>query len=180
MREAMNAKLGAAKNQSGKGKKRKAAEIEKAKGESVVNGHDSKRQKTSGAPAAPKTSAAVAAMARKVADSLVEEELKRKTVMSDAVASLYGPKERVTSKKETFMTMGTFTRVSETQFTNSYFAECSSVRVARGLPPRSCLLGPNEDDAEHFRGSLPSFPHGRTRIILYYYSSISLWTRWSQ
>jgi len=108
MRAAMEAKRGAAKNQSGKGKKRKAAEIERANEESGVNGHDSKRQKTSIAPVAPKTNTAVAAMARKVAESLAEEELKRKTVMSDAVASLYGPNE----KRQTFMTMGTFTRVS--------------------------------------------------------------------
>ena len=119
MRAAMEAKRGAARNQSGKGKKRKAAEMEKAKGESAVNGHDLKRQKTSMASAAPKTNAAVAAMARKVAESLAEEELKRKTVMSDAVASLYGPKDGVTEKKETFMTMGTFTRVSETQLTRT-------------------------------------------------------------
>jgi len=107
MRVAMEAKRGAA---SGKGKKRKAAEMEKTNEESVVNGHDPKRQKTSIASIPPKTNAAVAAMARKVAESLAEEELKRKTVMSDAVASLYGPKVRVTEKKETFMTMGTFTR----------------------------------------------------------------------
>ena len=115
MRAAMEAKRAAAKNQNGKGKKRKAVEMEKAKGESAVNGRDSKRQKTSIAPAAPKTNAAVAAMARKVAESLAEEELKRKTVMSDAVASLYTAKGTVNQKKETFTTMGTFTRVSKTQ-----------------------------------------------------------------
>jgi hypothetical protein len=121
MHAAMEAKRAAARNQSGKGKKRKAAEMEKVKGESAVNDHGSKRQKTSTmAPAAPKTNAAVAAMARKVTESLAEEELKRKTVMSDAVASLYGPKGKFTERKETFTTMGTFTRVSEALFT-TYF-----------------------------------------------------------
>lgn len=118
---AMKAKRGAAKSQSGKGKKRKAVDMEKAKGESAVNGHDSKRQKTSMAHVAPKTNAAMAGMARKVAESLAEEELKRRTVMSDAVASLYGPKERLTERKETFTTMGTFTRVSKTRLTRSCF-----------------------------------------------------------
>ena len=121
MRATMEAKRAASKNQSGKGKKRKAAEMERANGESVGNGHDSKRHKTSTAPTAPKTNAAVAAMARKVAESLVEEELKRKTVMSGAVASLYEPKKRVVERKETFMTMGTFTRVSWTQPTRASF-----------------------------------------------------------
>lgn len=115
MRAAMETKRGAVKKRSGKGKKRKAGEMEK---ETAINGHDSKRQKTSMAPA-PKTNAAVAAMARKVVESLAEEELKRKTVMSGAVASLYGPKGKVKDKKETFMTMGTFTRVSETQRTRT-------------------------------------------------------------
>jgi len=111
MRAAMETKRGAAKlqKQSGKGKKRKAGEMEKANQESTINGHDSKRQRNSMAPA-PKTNAAVAVMTRKVAESLAEEELKRKTVMSGAVASLYGPKEKFMEKKETFMTMGTFTR----------------------------------------------------------------------
>src|SRR5258708_38875945 len=63
MRATMETKRGAVKNQSGKGKKRKAGEMEKGNGESSNSGHDSKRQKTSMAPA-PKTNAAVAAMAR--------------------------------------------------------------------------------------------------------------------
>ena len=109
MRAAMETKREVAQKQSRKGKKRKAGELEKGVKDSAINGHDSKRQKTSMAPA-PKTNAAVAAMTRRVTESLAEEELKRKTVMSGAVASLYGSK----GKKETFMTMGTFTRVSKT------------------------------------------------------------------
>lgn len=118
MRAAMETKRGCAKKLSGKGKKRKVGEMEKGSEESTTNGHDTKRQKSSIAPA-PKTNAAVAAMARRVAESLAEEELKRKTVMSGAVASLYGPKDQVTKKRETFMTMGTFTRVSKTQLTRT-------------------------------------------------------------
>jgi Rtf2 RING-finger len=122
MRVAMEATRGAAKAQGGKSKKRKAVEMEKMNGEPAVDGQDLKRQRTGMAPTAPKTNAAVAAMARKVTESLAEEELKRKTVMSDAVASLYGPRGKVT-EKETFMTMGTFTRVSWTQFMRTCLAD---------------------------------------------------------
>lgn len=52
----------------------------------------------------------IAAARRAVAQSLAEEEAKRKANMSDAVKSLYEPAN--SSRKETFMTMGTFTRVS--------------------------------------------------------------------
>lgn len=53
----------------------------------------------------------IATASRAVAHSLAQEEAKRKANMSEAVKSLYGPKDGV-KKKETFMTMGTFTRVS--------------------------------------------------------------------
>lgn len=46
---------------------------------------------------------------RAVQSSLAMEEAKRKAGMSDAVKSLYGDKDN--KRKETFMTMGTFTRV---------------------------------------------------------------------
>ncbi|TFY75179.1 hypothetical protein EWM64_g8833 [Hericium alpestre] len=46
---------------------------------------------------------------RAVASSLAMEEAKRKAHMSDAVKSLYGSKDGP-QRKETFMTMGTFTR----------------------------------------------------------------------
>lgn len=52
----------------------------------------------------------VAAVARKVAASLAEEEKRRKGAMSPAVASLYQAKNP--NAKQTFTTMGTFTRVS--------------------------------------------------------------------
>lgn len=53
----------------------------------------------------------VGSTSRAVASSLAMEEAKRKAGMSEAVRSLYGPKDGV-KRKETFMTMGTFTRVS--------------------------------------------------------------------
>ena len=57
---------------------------------------------------------------------LAEEEAKRKATMSDAVKSLYEPKN---NGKETFMTMGTFTRVRAlfpvlVRGTNNWFAVC--------------------------------------------------------
>ena len=55
-------------------------------------------------------SAHIAATSRAVASSLAMEEAKRKANMSDAVKSLYAPKDGI-KRKETFMTMGTFTRV---------------------------------------------------------------------
>ncbi|ETW78390.1 hypothetical protein HETIRDRAFT_479539 [Heterobasidion irregulare TC 32-1] len=54
-------------------------------------------------------SAHIAATSRAVASSLAMEEAKRKANMSDAVKSLYAPKDGI-KRKETFMTMGTFTR----------------------------------------------------------------------
>lgn len=51
----------------------------------------------------------VGSTSRAVASSLAMEEAKRKAGMSEAVKSLYGPKDGV-KRKETFMTMGTFTR----------------------------------------------------------------------
>lgn len=47
---------------------------------------------------------------KQVLESLAEEEAKRKASMSDAVKALYASSDG-NKKKETFMTMGTFTRV---------------------------------------------------------------------
>lgn len=99
MRAAMEARRAAEPVKTkGKGKKRKAAAD--AAAEPAV-----KKQ------ALPSTNPSIAAASRGVAASLAEEEARRKAGMSDAVKSLYssndGPK-----RKETFMTMGTFTRVS--------------------------------------------------------------------
>ncbi|PVG04546.1 DUF602-domain-containing protein [Serendipita vermifera] len=109
MREAMEVRK-AARKTAAKNKKRKAAEIT---GNDASDGQEHKKAKTTEAPKPsnlPKTSTSVAVMARRVAESMAEEEMKRKSKMSEAVASLYGPKDGASKKKETFMTRGTFTR----------------------------------------------------------------------
>ena len=58
--------------------------------------------------ATPSLNPSMAAASRAVVSGLAMEEAKRKAGMSEAVKSLYGDG---TKKKETFMTMGTFTRV---------------------------------------------------------------------
>lgn len=82
-----------------KGKKRKAAA-------EAASEPPSKKQ----AAGLPSTNSSVTAASRVVAQELAKEEAKRKAAMSDAVKSLYTPKDG-SKKKETFMTMGTFTRV---------------------------------------------------------------------
>ena len=86
-----------------KSKKRK--EVEGAEGEQPG-------KKKKGGSGSGKASPAPSAANRAVASSLAMEEAKRKAQMSDAVKSLYRPKDGK-ARKETFMTMGTFTRVSE-------------------------------------------------------------------
>ena len=58
---------------------------------------------------APSLNPSMAAASRAVVSGLAMEEAKRKAGMTEAVKSLYGDG---TKRKETFMTMGTFTRVS--------------------------------------------------------------------
>lgn len=58
--------------------------------------------------AGPHLNPSISGASRAVISSLAMEEAKRKVDMSDAVKSLYGDG---TKRKETFMTMGTFTRV---------------------------------------------------------------------
>ena len=58
----------------------------------------------------PSLNPSVAAASRGVASSLALEEAKRKAGMTEAVKSIYGDKN-APKRKETFMTMGTFTRV---------------------------------------------------------------------
>ncbi|RDX51575.1 DUF602-domain-containing protein [Lentinus brumalis] len=101
MRAAMEAKrlLEPAK---GKGKKRKAAAA-------AADGVEPPTKKQ--AAAMPTTNSSIAAASRAVAQDLAKEEGKRKAAMSDAVKSLYASKDGP-KRKETFMTMGTFTRVS--------------------------------------------------------------------
>ncbi|KAI0960956.1 hypothetical protein AcV7_000190 [Taiwanofungus camphoratus] len=103
MREAMQRRR-AAEPPKAKGKKRKAP----------ADSADTEKPPTKKhASPVPSTNPNIAAASRAVASSLAQEEAKRKATMSEAVKSLYGPKDGV-KKKETFMTMGTFTRASLT------------------------------------------------------------------
>ncbi|KAH9990493.1 Rtf2 RING-finger-domain-containing protein [Russula vinacea] len=90
----------------GKGKKRKAAP-EGAEGEQPPGKKKSGSRSGSATPLTGPT--IVGAANRTVASSLAMEEAKRKAHMSEAVKSLYRPKDGK-GRKETFMTMGTFTR----------------------------------------------------------------------
>lgn len=94
LRAAMNRRRALEPPPKSKGKKRKAAAAE--------------GEPTSKA-ARPTLNSNVSATSRAVAKGLAEEEAKRKANMSDAVKSLYAPNADV---KETFMTRGTFNRVS--------------------------------------------------------------------
>ena len=104
-----------------KGKKRKAAAAADAEGaaEPAAKKHASH---------APSINPTIATASRAVANSLAQEEAKRKANMSDAVRSLYEAKNGV-KQKETFMTRGTFTRVRGQPFpiileANSAFSVC--------------------------------------------------------
>jgi hypothetical protein len=110
MQTAMERRRAAAAIAKGKGKKRKAAGVvpEGAEGEQPP-GKKSGSRSGSAAPSMGPT--ALGAASRAVASSLAMEEVKRKANMSEAVKSLYRPKDGK-ARKETFMTMGTFTRVS--------------------------------------------------------------------
>lgn len=74
----------------------------------------SKKKKSSPADSAspvPSLNPTISAASRALTNSLAAEEAKRKANMSDAVKSLYRGKNDP-PRKETFTTMGTFTRVS--------------------------------------------------------------------
>ncbi|KAH9022661.1 DUF602-domain-containing protein [Lactarius hengduanensis] len=96
MRDTMERRRASAPaNNRGKSKKRKDAGVVPEGPEAVQP--PGKKKKTSPAPS-------MGAASRAVASSLAMEEAKRKAQMSDADGKV---------RKETFMTMGTFTRVSE-------------------------------------------------------------------
>ena len=111
MQSAMERRRAAAANAKGKGKKRKAvgAALDGADGEQPPGKKKSGSRSGSATPLMGPT--IVGAASRAVASSLAMEEAKRKAHMSEAVKSLYRPKDGK-ARKETFMTMGTFTRVS--------------------------------------------------------------------
>ncbi|KAH9065013.1 DUF602-domain-containing protein [Lactarius vividus] len=96
-------------NNRGKSKKRKNAGVVPEGPEAVQP--PGKKKKSGSGPGSGTASPApsMGAASRAVASSLAMEEAKRKAQMSDAVKSLYRPKDGK-ARKETFMTMGTFTR----------------------------------------------------------------------
>jgi hypothetical protein len=113
MRESMEKhRASQAASKPKKSKKRKTDEMPvsepAAKRSALESSHKTSRTSTAQS-AAPFTNNATAT-SRVVSSALALEEHKRKTSMSDAVKSLYTPKDGV-PKKETFMTRGTFTRV---------------------------------------------------------------------
>ncbi|KAF8310825.1 DUF602-domain-containing protein [Clavulina sp. PMI_390] len=114
LRDAMLASRAAAKAAKAS-KKRKAEDSAAASGadssKAAKKGKKSKADDAEGASAlpAPSTNAAFAGVNKKVAQELAEEEKRRKSSMSSAVASLYQKKDAKPAK-ETFLTMNTFTR----------------------------------------------------------------------
>ena len=96
--------------------------------------HPAKKQ------AAVGPSAKISAASQAVVSGLAMEEAKRKSEMSDAVKSLYG---NGTKRKETFMTMGTFTRVRLPSAFGLIFKPNSSLIVcliARLHTTRQCII----------------------------------------
>ncbi|KAJ8495999.1 hypothetical protein ONZ45_g12632 [Pleurotus djamor] len=83
----------------------KKSKKRKAKDDAGVEGDAPATKKKA---AAPSTNPSVAAVSKAVVDSRAKEEAKRKSEMPEMVKSLYG--KDLPKKKETFMTMGTFTR----------------------------------------------------------------------
>lgn len=90
--------------------KRRAAEPTKTKGKKRKAVADAEQPSVKKKATANSSNASISSATRAVAASLAEEETKRKANMSDAVKSLYTSKDGP-KRKETFMTMRTFTRV---------------------------------------------------------------------
>lgn len=110
MRAAMEAQRLATPAKSSKSKKRKAESAAIPPTGMDASEANSKAKKAKSAAPAPTVNPSMAAASRAVVSSLAMEEAKRKAGMSDAVKSLYGTKDN--QRKDTFMTRGTFTRVS--------------------------------------------------------------------
>jgi len=89
--------------------KRRAVEPAKTKGKKRKATADAEQSSTKKKTTVNPGNAGISSAARAIAVGLVEEETKRKANMSDAIKSLYAPKNGP-KRKETFMTMGTFTR----------------------------------------------------------------------
>jgi len=96
--------------------------------------HPAKKQ------AAVGPSTKISAASRAVVSGLAMEEAKRKSEMSDAIKRLYG---NGTKRKETFMTMGTFTRVRLPSGFDFIFNPDSSLTVcliASFYTTRKCII----------------------------------------
>lgn len=94
-----------------KSKKRKAATDVPAGENGMVSKKPKESSKIHSPSPAPAINPAVTATSKALSNSLAVEEAKRKAGMSDAVKSLYRS-QFDKPRKETFTTMGTFTRVS--------------------------------------------------------------------
>ena len=92
--------------------KRRAAEPTKTKGKKRKAATDAEQPSVKKKAMVNSSNAGISSATRAVVASLAEEETKRKANMSDAVKSLYTSKDGP-KRKETFMTMGTFTRVRQ-------------------------------------------------------------------
>jgi hypothetical protein len=90
--------------------KRRAAEPAKTKGKKRKAVVDAEQPSTKKKATVNSSNGSISSTTRAVAASLAEEETKRKANMSDTIKSLYTSKDGP-RRKETFMTMGTFTRV---------------------------------------------------------------------
>lgn len=94
----------------------KTKKSKKRKAEAAEEGETQNKKRVT---TAPSMNPSISAASKAVVSSLAMEEAKRKAGMSDAVKSLYG--DGKPKKKETFMTMGTFTRVSGSFYPNNAF-----------------------------------------------------------
>jgi hypothetical protein len=90
----------------------------KRKNASPENEPPTKKRETSFQPVINSSTAT----SKVVASELAMEEARRKATMSEALKSLYG--DGKSKRKETFMTMGTFTRVSKLNFPYEVVHEC--------------------------------------------------------
>lgn len=88
--------------------KRRAAEPAKTKGKKRKAAADAEQPSTKKATVNT-SNPGISSATRAITASLAEEETKRKANMSDTIKSLYTSKDGP-KRKETFMTMGTFTR----------------------------------------------------------------------
>ena len=79
----------------------------------------------------------ISAASQAVVNGLAIEEAKRKSEMSDDVKSLY---KNGTKRKETFMTMGTFTRVRLPSLFHLVFNSDSSLIVCLIASTRQCII----------------------------------------